>query len=67
VVDNWLNNFNYSTVYTNKGELSQLVQDFSRTLSIKTVKNIDDIIIRIRYFNQNVVKHLKIMEKQKGK
>ena len=58
-LDHMLNSLNYNVVYANKGELSQLVKDFSRTLSIKTIRNTDDIVKRIKYFNYNIVRHLK--------
>jgi hypothetical protein len=62
MVNNWLNNLNYNVIYANKSELSQLVKDFNRTLSIKTISNVDDIVIRIRQFNYNIVRQLKMKE-----
>jgi uncharacterized protein YlbG (UPF0298 family) len=62
MVNNWLNDLNYNVVYANKSELSQLVKDFNRTLSIKTISNVDDIVIRIRQFNYNIVRQLKLIE-----
>jgi hypothetical protein len=64
MIENFLYDLNYKVIYTNKGELSQLVQDFSRTLSIKTVKNVDDIVMRIKSFNYNIVKQLERMGKE---
>lgn len=66
MIENFLYHLNYKVIYTNKGEWSQLVQDFSRTLSIKTVENVDDIVMRIKSFNYNIVKQLERMGKESG-
>jgi hypothetical protein len=48
-------------IYANRNELPQIVQDFVRTLNIKSVKRPQDITLRIKFFNYNIVKRLKNM------
>ena len=66
-ISDWFGQFYYNVIYVNKNELPQLVKDFNRTLSIKTVRNVDDIIIRIKCFNYNVVQALEKLEKKESK
>jgi hypothetical protein len=53
---------NIKLIYANKSELSQIVKDLTRTLSIKTVDSPKTISHRIKTFNYHIVKNLTKME-----
>jgi len=67
MIENWFNHFNFNLIYVNRNELPQLTKDFSRTLSIKTIPNIDNINTRIKTFNYNIVKNLQNLEENESK
>ena len=58
MIEIWFEKLNYKLVYTNKNELSQIVKDFTRTLSIKTVKTNPSVTQRIKLFNYHSVRSL---------
>src|SRR6267378_1339069 len=60
-------NISFILIYVNRNELPQLIKDFTRTLSIKTIPNIHNINIRIKTFNYNIVKNLQNLEEKKKK
>jgi hypothetical protein len=62
MIDTWFDQSNIKLVYTNRGELSQVCKDFTRTLSVKTINTGQDVTVRIKTFNYNVVKKLTELE-----
>lgn len=59
-VENWYENtFNFKLIYTQRKELPPIVQDLTRTLSMKTIKHPAQIAQRIQTFNHNIVYNLK--------
>jgi hypothetical protein len=63
MIDTWFDQSNIKLVYTNRGELPQICKDFTRTLSVKTINTGQDVRVRIKTFNYNVVKKLTDLEK----
>lgn len=66
MIENWFNHFNFNLIYVNRNELPQLIKDFTRTLSIKTITNINNINTRIKTFNYNIVKKLQNLEENES-
>lgn len=57
-----IHNNNIKLLYAKKSELSQIVKDLTRTLSMKTVDSPKTIYLRIRTFNHHIVDNLTKME-----
>lgn len=62
MIDLWFDTLDIKLVYTGRGELSQICKDLTRTLSVKTIDKGQDVTMRIKTFNYNIVKKLTELE-----